>query len=276
MNTQKYKIVGCCGLLSESNRSMYKDKDTVSKSLIDKNKTSLNYNMAPNDYKQTEIYDRVRRILGRKPRKDAVMGSTIITLPKDYKGDTYDFFMTAYEGLKSIYKIQDEDVISSYVHLDETTPHMHFYFIPHQREYNEQGDLTGESCSWDKTVPRATYKAQHKKLEEYFKQNGREAHLLNGNTLGINLSKMTAEEKKRNMLLKAENKRLESDIERLQAVIDKIAPYKAKYGDISNMQATGAIREIKRAINKTDLLIKQGDVKGAEAAAEEIDEIDLE
>ena len=249
MNTQKYKIIGCCGLLSDSNRSMYKDKDTVSKSLIDKEKTSLNYNMSSNDYKQTEIYDRVRRILGRKPRKDAVIGSTIITLPKDYEGDTYDFFQIAYEGLKDIYKIQEEDVISSYVHLDETTPHMHFYFIPHYRQYNEQGELVGESCSWDKTMPRSMYQKQHRKLEEYFRQNGREAHLLNGKTLGINLQQLSADEKKKMLKLKeqyeslqAEYARLKSDTERLKVLMDKLSLYRVtNIDEINNRNKKGMI-----------------------------------
>lgn len=275
MHTIKIKVNQLNGILNESNRKMYK-KDTASHSLIDKNKSSQNYNMSMNDYKQTEVYNIISKILKRKPRKDAVVGGTIITLPKDYEGDTYDFFQVAYEGLKSIYKIQEDDVISSYVHLDETTPHMHFYFIPHQRQEEK------ESCSWDKTMPRSMYQKQHRKLEEYFRQNGREAHLLNGKTLGINLQQLSADEKKEMLKLKAqyeslqaENARLKSDTERLKVLMNKLSPYREKYAEISNMNATEHIREIKKKINKADLMIKQAQVDEAEKVINEIDELEL-
>ena len=277
MHTIKIKVNQLNGILNESNRKMYK-KDTASHSLIDKNKSSQNYNMSMNDYKQTEVYSIISKILKRKPRKDAVIGGTIITLPSDYTGDTYDFFQVAYEGLKSIYNIREEDVISSYVHLDETTPHMHFYFIPHQRKYNEQGDLIGESCSWDKTMPRSMYQKQHRKLEEYFRQNGREAHLLNGKTLGINLQNMSAEQKKKQLKLIEENRMLMTSINnQKQAVkqyteaiqkatnlIDKLMPYKNRFENINTMQMTEPMKTVKKTVNHIDLLIKQGQLDKAE------------
>lgn len=131
MNTQKYRM-GNLGLLGEADRTMYANKDTVSKSCIDKERTHLNYNLCPHEqYTVAQIKNINRTLRGKEIAKNAIAwGSTIVSQPKDYTGNTEDFFRESYEGLKKMYNLRDEDVISAYVHMDETTPHMHFYFIP--------------------------------------------------------------------------------------------------------------------------------------------------
>ena len=191
MNTQKYGI-GNSGLLNEVDRSMYKNKDTVSKSLIDRERTYLNYNLCPHpQYSKQEILAIQERIRGKKMRKDGILfGSTILTLPKDFQGDEKAFFESAYKNLKKLYGLKDEDIVSAYVHLDETSPHMHFYFIPIKHE--QEKDI----ISWDKVFPRKMYQTQHKLLKKEMEQElGVECNILNGETLGIDISKLNKEDK---------------------------------------------------------------------------------
>lgn len=221
MNTQKWGM-GNCGLFAEADRTMYIDKetgeyktnqkDTVSKSIIDFTKTHMNYNLCPHEqYKRWQVKEINEKIRGKKIAKNAISwGSTIISLPKDYNGDPKTFFATSYEGMKKMYGLRDEDIISAYVHMDESTPHMHFYFIPISHEAEK------DRINWDKVVPRKMYKTQHKILQKYMRAKIPNAtiNLLNGETIGLDVSKMDANQRKASMQLmettkKAENKQLE-------------------------------------------------------------------
>lgn len=205
MNTQKYGI-GNSGLLNEVDRSMYKNKDTVSKSLIDRERTHLNYNLCPHpQYSKQEIIAIQERIRGKKMRKDGILfGSTILTLPKDFQGDEKEFFKSAYENLKKIYGLRDEDVVSAYVHLDESTPHLHFYFICVSHQEN------GDKISWDSVFPRRMYKTQHKLLKkEMEKDLGIECNILNGETLGIDILRLGKEDKMVSMVLTNKKEKLD-------------------------------------------------------------------
>lgn len=195
MNTQKYKV-GNLGLLSEADRTMYDKKDTISKSIIDKERTHQNYNLCPHpQYIAAEVRKINEKIRGKALAKNAIAwGSTIVTVPQDYGGNLQDFFAESYKGLKKMYKLKDEDIISAYVHMDETTPHMHFYFIPVKH------DAERDRINWDGVMPRKMYQQQHRVLQKYLSERlGEDVHLLNGATKGIDCQNMTSEEKRLSM-----------------------------------------------------------------------------
>lgn len=226
MNTKKFGM-GNCGLFSEADRTMYIDKatgeykqtnqkDTVSKSIIDFTKTHLNYNLCPHEqYRGWEVKAINEKIRGKKMPKNAVAwGSTIISLPKDYDGDPRTFFETSYEGMKKMYGLKDEDVVSAYVHMDESTPHMHFYFVPVVHEAEK------ERVSWDKVMPRKMYKSQHEVLQRYMREKIPDAtiNLLNGETIGIDVSKMDANQRKASIDLDETLKKLQQANEAFDTV----------------------------------------------------------
>lgn len=211
MNTTKYKILNQTNVLREASREIYSSpdkfeyRDCTSKSLIDFNRTPLNYNLCSHpQYSQEQIWEYCVLNTSITPRKDSNFGSTIITLPKDYTGNQEDFFKAAYDGLKMLYKLKEEDIISAYVHVDETTPHMHFQFIPIYREG------TYAANRWDKVLSREMYQTQHRKLEQYMESVlNTPVHLLNGKTLGFNINELTKEQR-------AEGVRLQQEIESLK------------------------------------------------------------
>ena len=103
-----------------------------SKSNIDTAKTALNYNAAAEDQPLTQ-HDFLDKRLSQvkvQNRKDVnVMCDWVITAPQTLGEDEYDiFFRETYRFMSDRYG--KENVISAYVHMDETQPHMHFSFIP--------------------------------------------------------------------------------------------------------------------------------------------------
>lgn len=126
---------------------------------IDRSRTGLNYNLAPeHEGGQVQfISDRIASLdLKRKPRKDAVvMCDLVLTMPKDLP-DVYErrFFTSAAMHLSE--KFGAQNVVSAWVHVDETTRHMHFAWVP----VTEDGRLSAKSV-----VNRKMLKTLHTELQ---------------------------------------------------------------------------------------------------------------
>lgn len=111
---------------------------------IDNSRSWLNYNLAPQrPVSQVEfINERIDSLnLKRRPRKDAVrMCDCVITMPRSFDPSRQrEFFNAAYAFLAQRYGA--ENVVSSWVHRDETQPHMHFAWVP----VTQDGRLSAKS-----------------------------------------------------------------------------------------------------------------------------------
>ena len=100
---------------------------------IDNERSWLNYNLAPQrTVSQVEfINERIDSLnLKRRPRKDAVrMCDCVITMPRSFDPSRQrEFFNAAYAFLAQRYGA--DNVVSAWVHRDETQPHMHFAWVP--------------------------------------------------------------------------------------------------------------------------------------------------
>lgn len=155
---------------------------------IDTEKTRLNYNLAEDKNQLEFIKKRISevRCLNRKNRKDVnIMCDWVVTLPEKIKTeeDQEKFFQETYNFLENEYG--KENVISSYVHLDETTPHMHFAFIPVVFD-KKRGDL---KVSAKELITRKHLQEFHPKLENHMeKVFGRHIGILNDATKAGNKS----------------------------------------------------------------------------------------
>lgn len=95
------------------------------------------------------------------------MVDCVVTLPKDYNGQTKEFFEHTYEFLERDFG--RDNVISSYVHMDETTPHMHFCFVP----------ITSDNRLCAKEVVDRQYLQNfHDRLQEHLRER-EPAHTIN-------------------------------------------------------------------------------------------------
>ena len=116
----------------ERKNKSYKNKD------IDTSKTKFNYDLHYEKYKtyKNRINERIKEEYtgNRAVRKDAVlMINFLISSDQEFfknltEERQREYFKISYDYLKDYFG--EKNVISAKVHLDETTPHMHFTAIP--------------------------------------------------------------------------------------------------------------------------------------------------
>lgn len=173
---------------SDPNRT-YKNQE------IDHSKTYLNYNLAP-EHKGMTDYEFMKKrceefkILKRKDVNWLV--SWVITMPSDYTGNKALFFREAYNFMENRYG--KDNVVSAYVHLDETSPHMHFCFVPvifdkKKQEYK----VNAKQC-----INRVELKQIHPEMQEYLETKLQtKVNILNGATAEGNktINQLKKEEK---------------------------------------------------------------------------------
>jgi len=98
---------------------------------IDISQSHLNYNLAPEriDGQGNFVKERCSEVKLQNRADVNVMCSWVVTLPKEIDEDEREkFFKETYKFLSERYG--KENVVSAYVHMDETTPHIHFAFVP--------------------------------------------------------------------------------------------------------------------------------------------------
>jgi len=131
--------------------------------------TPLNYNLAPDrsDGQVAFINRRLSEVRCLARSDVNIMCSWVITVPKDLVGTDYEkrFFQETYGFLEE--KYGKENVISAYVHKDETTPHIHFTFIPVVKD-KKRGDF---KVSAKECITQNDLKTFHNKLDEHLKKN---------------------------------------------------------------------------------------------------------
>lgn len=182
---------------------------------IDSERTPLNYNLGP-DHNQVEFIQQRCSEVQCLNRKDVnVMCSWVVTAPKGLdKSEEKDFFKHTYDFLADRYG--EKNVVSAYVHLDETTPHMHFAFVPVVIDKNKGI----EKVSAKEKVTRVDLQSFHSDLEKHLEHRlGHEVGILNeltkeGNKSIEELKRGSAHEDLQN--IKQTVKDLEEKISRLE------------------------------------------------------------
>ena len=111
----------------------------------------------------------------------------VITAPKDLPQEEHrKFFEESYKFLNSRYG--KENVVSAYVHMDETTPHMHYAFIPVKHGFKENKknpDISTEyyKVSAKEVLTRYELKKFHPDLQRHLEMAlGHEVRILNDAT----------------------------------------------------------------------------------------------
>lgn len=126
-HVEKYTRGAMGNMLAHYNRTK-----ASSKSLIDTARTHLNYNLADNDQPLPQldfIHKRLSEIKVLNRKDVNVFCDWIVTAPQELAETEYaDFFRETYKFLNDRYG--KENVISAYVHMDESQPHIHYAFVP--------------------------------------------------------------------------------------------------------------------------------------------------
>ena len=131
---EKYKRTDIVGIERENERD--ENYKSTRNPQIDKSKTRLNYHTVPYEKKYLSFIDeRIKQLSPkRKIKDDAVLITSFILgsdkeffdritaeQQKQFFADCTDFFSERYGK---------ENVVSAVVHLDESTPHLHFNLMP--------------------------------------------------------------------------------------------------------------------------------------------------
>lgn len=167
---------------------------------IDKNRTSLNFNMAeglhPEDTDYHYVKNRVNRDDVKMMKRDDVKAacSWAVTIPKELchevtndEGESYfepndsdecrEFFQASYDFFKE--KHGEDNIVSAYVHMDENMPHMHFIFTPIVKDKNGQLKVCAKEALAD------CYGAKFQiALQDYVSEKmGKEIHMVKTETV---------------------------------------------------------------------------------------------
>lgn len=159
---------------------------------IDPSRTHLNYDLAP--HREGSQIDRLHQRLSEvKVQKRAdvnVLCDWVVTVPKDLPREEHTrFFSETYRFLSARYG--EQNVVSAFVHNDETTPHIHFAFVP----VTEDKKKGGFKVSAKEVLTRHDLQTFHTDLDAHLERTmGHEVHVLNGATKDGN--KTVAEIKK--------------------------------------------------------------------------------
>ena len=220
---------------------------------IDKSKSYLNYNLASNkNLSQREILNqRLSEVKVLKRDDINIICSWVITLPKTIKKDSEEeklFFKESYNFLKN--KYGEKNIVSSYVHKDEVTPHMHFCFIPIVKDKKKNI----EKVSAKECVTREDLKKFHKELNEYMRNIfKRDIGILNGATANGN---KTVLEMKNEQLEKELNK-ISNKTKKYNTTLEKIKNLEIKDTLIGNGVKGISSNEIVELINESSQSLKR-------------------
>lgn len=163
----------------------YDRTHSSSTSNIDENRTALNYNLAEKDQPLScldFLHKRMSEIKVLKRANVNVMCDWVVTAPEDLTEEELPvFFDECYKFLNARYG--KENLISAPVHMDETSPHLHYNFVPVVKDKkNGKLKLSAKEC-----ITRKDLKSFHtdlsKRMIEVF---GRDIGILNGATVGGN------------------------------------------------------------------------------------------
>lgn len=170
---------------------------------IDLERTYLNYSLK-NGSAMKNYLDRMNEVKCLKRADVNVMCSWIVTIPQDLKDTKYedDFFKKTYSFLCDRYG--EQNVVSANVHKDETTPHLHFAFIPVITD-----DKGIEKVCAKKVCCKTDLQTFHKDLKKHLESElGIDVAILNGATENGNKTILEL----KNKSLEEQNKALDDEI----------------------------------------------------------------
>lgn len=151
---------------------------------IDLSRTHLNYNLAPEHDQIEFIRQRTSEVKCQKRADVNVMCDWVVTAPEGLdRGHLKEFFKASYDFFEKRYG--QENVISAYVHMDETTPHMHFAFVP--VVFDKKKELYKVSAK--QLLTKTELKRVHPDLSRHLKEEyswGSNLKILNGATINGN------------------------------------------------------------------------------------------
>ena len=273
----KYKASAVGKLCAHYNRWQGIDNPNVSRENIDKSRTHLNYTLGVYEKDGKRSIGKVRgsaswaTVKGRidavnarakaegkrATRKDAVvMADMVVTLPPNVPPeDAYKFFWNSYQYIAD--RVGRENLMGGYVHMDETTPHMHVPFTP----------ILDGRFNYKKMCDRKFYQTFHKGLGDRLEQK-----------MGYRPEVELSEETRAQRVYTSRTK----DIDKVRCAVDKavVEPAKDEAARIvaaAREEAAALLNdaEARKAELVTEIADKEGDLAELDSQLEDV-KLDIE
>ena len=273
----KYKASAVGKLCAHYNRWQGIDNPNVSRENIDKSRTHLNYTLGVYEKDGKRFIGKVRgsaswaTVKGRidavnarakaegkrATRKDAVvMADMVVTLPPNVPPeDAYKFFWNSYQYIAD--RVGRGNLMGGYVHMDETTPHMHVPFTP----------VLDGRFNYKKMCDRKFYQTFHKGLGDRLEQK-----------MGYRPEVELSEETRAQRVYTSRTK----DIDKVRCAVDKavVEPAKDEAARIvaaAREEAAALLNdaEARKAELVTEIADKEGDLAELDSQLEDV-KLDIE
>lgn len=273
----KYKASAVGKLCAHYNRWQGIDNPNVSRENIDKSRTHLNYTLGVYEKDGKRFIGKVRgsaswaTVKGRidavnarakaegkrATRKDAVvMADMVVTLPPNVPPeDAYKFFWNSYQYIAD--RVGRGNLMGGYVHMDETTPHMHVPFTP----------ILDGRFNYKKMCDRKFYQTFHKGLGDRLEQK-----------MGYRPEVELSEEKRAQRVYTSRTK----DIDKVRGAVDRavVQPAEDEAARIvaaAREEAAALLNdaEARKAELVTEIADKEGDLAELDSQLEDV-KLDIE
>lgn len=273
----KYKASAVGKLCAHYNRWQGIDNPNVSRENIDKSRTHLNYTLGVYEKDGKRFIGKVRgsaswaTVKGRidavnarakaegkrATRKDAVvMADMVVTLPPNVPPeDAYKFFWNSYQYIAD--RVGRGNLMGGYVHMDETTPHMHVPFTP----------ILDGRFNYKKMCDRKFYQTFHKGLGDRLEQK-----------MGYRPEVELSEETRAQRVYTSRTK----DIDKVRCAVDKAVVEPAKDEAVrivaaAREEAAALLNdaEARKAELVTEIADKEGDLAELDSQLEDV-KLDIE
>src|SRR5699024_6668657 len=167
-------------------------------------RTHENYDLCEKEGDMTSRYqERLDEVHCLNRADVKVMADWIVTLPEELngapEGSQKQFFEETYDFLSERYG--EENVLAGVGHNDETTPHMHFAFMPVTNDEKR----AREKVSAKEVLNGNELKSFHQDLDNHLKERIPEIYqkgVLNGKTIGVEDVPTLKKNSKENGILK--------------------------------------------------------------------------
>ena len=234
MHIDKYKSSAIKNMINHYERG---SESVLNRENIDRSRTHLNWTINKTHDLYREVHSAVSKIQtenSRKLRKDANwLSDVVLTKPENVPAEDIEkFFKSSAQFIFSELSkngLDDNAPRQAYIHMDETTPHMHLSFCP---IYNNDGKRT---VSHKKIFTRALYRSIHSDLQRHLTPilGYKPAVLLEGEQTLKSLNKndqkqfkrlkneMVKQEKKLDRKIEVKNNQIERKEQKLKEVLDE-------------------------------------------------------
>lgn len=152
IRNQKYKRENLKGIFRHNERK----NENYSNKNIDKEKSHLNYSLKDPRYSYEKEFERIRKEYNLKGQIKTVSNIAceyIITSDNEFfnrigEKETRRFFETAYKFVCEYKNLGEQYILSTKIHNDEDTPHLHLVFLPVVHTKDKKGNAIDKlACS---------------------------------------------------------------------------------------------------------------------------------